>query len=342
MATRVSLRSGFLVRGDRVAPCDRVPRQPSVPGDARETAVAVAGTAAPRPPPACCGPTQRQPPDLVGTARQPPTATRASPTMTGQITQDPPWSFLALGPGRRQKAAARAPGPQTRPRRASGLCPAHTGHTRAQPPQCHNDRQTPLHRAQGRRRPLDRAQGLRLRPPQPHGPLRAETWPETWRRRGRPRPGPSRAAGDAGFGARRGGARVSVGCACVCGSLWPESSRREGLRSQRQGQEGPRGDALLRGRPASPRRGGRCGSVRDLPVGGLLTLLLLVPTEAVVRRPGVQTQNLPLLVDPKGKRGDRRADEEPAEQRHGHLPAGRAARRPPPARRGPWAPGDSH
>lgn len=278
----------------------------------------------------------------VGTARQPPTATRASPTMTGQITQDPPWSFLALGPGRRQKAAARAPGPQTRPRRASGLRPTHTGHTRAQPPRGHNDRQTPLHRAQGRRRPPDRAQGLRLRPPQPHGPLRAETWPETWCRRGRPRPGPSRAAGDAGFGARRGGARVSVGCACVCGSLWPESSRREGLRSQRQGQEGPRGDALLRGRPASPRRGGRCGSVRDLPVGGLLTLLLLVPTEAVVRRPGVQTQNLPLLVDPKGKRGDRRADEEPAEQHHGHLPAGRAARRPPPARRGPWAPGDSH
>lgn len=51
MATRASLRSGFLVRGDRVAPCDHVPRQPSVPGDARETAVAVAGTAAPRPPP---------------------------------------------------------------------------------------------------------------------------------------------------------------------------------------------------------------------------------------------------------------------------------------------------
>lgn len=179
----------------------------------------------------------------VGTARQPPTATRASPTMTGQITQDPPWSFLALGPGRRQKAAARAPGPQTRPRRASGLRPTHTGHTRAQPPRGHNDRQTPLHRAQGRRRPPDHAQGLRLRPPQPHGPLRAETWPETWCRRGRPRPGPSRAAGDAGFGARRGGARVSAGCACVCGSLWPESSRREGLRSQRQGQEGPRGDA---------------------------------------------------------------------------------------------------
>lgn len=172
--------------------------------------------------------------------------------MTGQITQDPPWSFLALGPGRRQKAAARAPGPQTRPRRASGLRPTHTGHTRAQPPRGHNDRQTPLHRAQGRRRPPDRAQGLRLWPPQPHGPLRAETWPETWCRRGRPRPGPSRAAGDAGFGARRGGARVSVGCACVCGSLWPESSRREGLRSQRQGQEAPRGDALLRGTPASP------------------------------------------------------------------------------------------
>lgn len=57
-------------------------------------------------------------------------------------------------------------------------------------------------------------------------------------------------------------------------------------------------------------RGSR--SVRDLPVRGLLARLLLVPTEPVVRGRGVQAQDLSLLLDSEGERGDGGADEKPA------------------------------
>lgn len=56
------------------------------------------------------------------------------------------------------------------------------------------------------------------------------------------------------------------------------------------------------------------GSVRDPPVRGLLAHGLLVPTKPVVRRAGVQAQDLSLLVNPEGKCGHRRADEEPAKR----------------------------
>lgn len=109
VATRASLRSGFLVRGDRVAPCDRVPRQPSVPGDARETAVAVAGTAAPRPPPACCGLTQRQPPDTGGDR---PPAAHSHESFSHDDRTDHSRSAVELpGPRTREKAEGGCTGP---------------------------------------------------------------------------------------------------------------------------------------------------------------------------------------------------------------------------------------
>lgn len=50
--------------------------------------------------------------------------------------------------------------------------------------------------------------------------------------------------------------------------------------------------------------GSRVGSVCNPPMSGLLTRLLLVPAEPVVCCLGVQAQDLPLLVNSKGERGD--------------------------------------
>lgn len=63
-----------------------------------------------------------------------------------------------------------------------------------------------------------------------------------------------------------------------------------------------------------PGSGPRACSVRDPPVRGLLAHCFLVPTKPVVRRAGVQAQDLSLLVNPERKRGHRRADEEPAKR----------------------------
>lgn len=75
MATGASLRSGFLVGGDGVAPCDHMPQPPCMPGVAPVVAVLKARKSVPgdscahgpdSSPPGCsparCGPTQRQPP----------------------------------------------------------------------------------------------------------------------------------------------------------------------------------------------------------------------------------------------------------------------------------------
>lgn len=56
-------------------------------------------------------------------------------------------------------------------------------------------------------------------------------------------------------------------------------------------------------------------SIRNSPVRGLFARLLLVPTEPVICRLGVQPQDLSLLVNSKRERGDRGADKKPAETR---------------------------
>ena len=47
------------------------------------------------------------------------------------------------------------------------------------------------------------------------------------------------------------------------------------------------------------------------PVCGLFALFLIIPTEAIVRGFGVETQDLPLFMDPKREGGYRCPNEEP-------------------------------
>lgn len=54
-------------------------------------------------------------------------------------------------------------------------------------------------------------------------------------------------------------------------------------------------------------------SVNYFPVCGLFTLLLGISAEAIVRGFGVETQDLPLLVDPEGESRHRRPDEDSAD-----------------------------
>lgn len=79
------------------------------------------------------------------------------------------------------------------------------------------------------------------------------------------------------------------------------------------------------------------GSVGDPPVRGLLARFLPVPAEAVVRRPGVEPEDLSLLVDPERERGDRGTDEEPAKQTGSRETLGGANPARPPAPQPGWA-----
>lgn len=98
-------------------------------------------------------------------------------------------------------------------------------------------------------------------------------------------------------------------------------------------------------RKMGPGSGPRACSVRDPPVRGLLAHCLLVPTKPVVRRAGVQAQDLSLLVNPERKCGHRRADEKPAKRhQRSHQPLAPThlwARGPAPSgwhhRRAAWA-----
>lgn len=81
-----------------------------------------------------------------------------------------------------------------------------------------------------------------------------------------------------------------------------------------------------RGHSACPGPEASAHSVGNPPVRGLLARLLAVSAEAVVGRPWVEPQDLPLLVDPEGERGHRRADEEPVEGGGGHGAARRERR----------------
>lgn len=56
-------------------------------------------------------------------------------------------------------------------------------------------------------------------------------------------------------------------------------------------------------------------SVNYFPVGGLFTLFLSVSTETVVCSFRVETEDLPLFVDPERKGGHRCSDEESRKKR---------------------------